>query len=30
MGRIMAQMTEDMEAFEKGGPLPRDPREYEG
>jgi len=30
MGKIMEQMTEDFETFEKGGPLPRDPREYLG
>ncbi len=30
MGKIMEQMTEDFEAFEKGGPLPGDPRTYLG
>lgn len=30
MSKIMEQMTEDLEAFEKGGPPPRDPRTYLG
>ena len=30
MGKIMEQMTEEIEAFKEGGPLPRDPREFLG